>query len=438
MSSLKLRKTQKDRLTPRAGPAVALDVGASKIACFIARPELEDDTDLALAGVGHQSSRGFKAGNVTDMDALERSVRIAVEEAERMMGSAIHEVVLGFSGPGLASQVLTGEIALGDHPIDHREVRAVISDALTHLTDTGREPLHAIPLGYSVDGSSGVRDPRGLVGRGLGVKLLVVTAPSSSVRNLVNCVTRAHLAVGGVAASPYASALAVLVEDELDHGALVIDMGASTTSVCAFLNGTLVHLDVLRVGGAHITNDIAKVLGTTMAAAERIKVLHGDVIASIGAERDLVEAPQIGDDGRLQSAQVSRARLVEVIRPRVEETFTLIAERLNAVGLDPAATRRIVLTGGASRIAGVRELVQRVMDRPVRLAKSMKVAGLTEACEGPAFSAAAGLLRWRLGAAPDAMRGRMGTSPVPAPKPNTPAVSGSLFSRLFQAIKDGL
>ncbi len=231
-----------------------------------------------------------------------------------------------------------------------------------------------------------------MFGRSLGLELLVVSMNEGVFQTLGHCVERAHLQFEGVVAAPFASALAALEEDEMDLGAICIDMGGGSTSVAVYQAGSLVHVDSLAVGGAHVTQDVARGLSTSIAGAERIKTLHGSAIASANEDREMIEAPPRGDDPGAGPVVAPRSLLKGIIAPRVEETLELLRERLKAAGALGEPSSGIVLTGGASQLAGVREVAVRVFDRPVRLGRPRRVPHLADAASGPAFCSAAGVL----------------------------------------------
>jgi cell division protein FtsA len=240
----------------------------------------------------------------------------------------------------------------------------------------------------------------------LTASFLVVSAPTAGLRNIVQCVSRAHLTASAILAAPFASGLAVLVEDEAEQGAMVIDFGAGMTSAAAFMDGGLIHVETLPMGGARATSDLAQGLGTTFAAAERMKALHGAVGLSEVAALEMVDAPKLGPDGRLEAHQCSRADITQVLRPRIEEIFELMDMRLSkASAAGRPLPRRIVLTGGSSQLPCLQELAEDVFRAPVRLARPANVKGLGETYSSPSFASAAGLLRWQSMSAPDPVRG---------------------------------
>jgi cell division protein FtsA len=264
--------------------------------------------------------------------------------------------------------------------------------ALAQIRFPGRRPIHLLPIAWNVDGQRGLRDPRGGFGRALGLDLLVVSMAETAFATLSHCVELAHLELEGLVAAPFASGLAALEEDEMDLGAICIDMGGGSTSVAVFCGGSLLHVDSLAVGGQHVTADIARGLTTTIAGAERIKTLHGSATASANEDREMIEAPPRGDDPGAGPVIAPRSLLMGVIAPRVEETLELLRERLKAAQCPIEAGAGVVLTGGASELAGVRELAVRVFDRPVRLGRPRRAPHLADAASGPAFCAAAGVL----------------------------------------------
>ncbi len=406
MSSLAQRSTVRDRAQGRGTVMAALDIGSSKITCMIARRADATNGEPRVAGAGVQATKGVRAGAVVDLDGLERSIRLAVEQAERAADVRITDVVLGVAGPDLRSDIVRAKLPMGGREVTAQHVRDVRVAALEGFQPQGREVLHSAALGFSVDGTAGIKDPRGMFAETLTASFLVVTAPTAGLRNIVQCVSRSHLNVSAILAAPFAAGLACLVEDEAEQGAMVIDFGAGVTSAAAFWDGGLLHVETLPMGGARATSDLAQGLGTTFAAAERMKVQHGAVGFGDAGALEMIEAPRLGQDGRLEAHQCSRADVAQILRPRIEEIMELMDGRLSkASASGRPLPRRIVLTGGSSQLACLKELAEDVFRAPVRLAKPANVKGLGETYSSPAFAAAAGLLRWDLMGGPDAMRG---------------------------------
>ena len=379
---------------PKPGVFAALDIGASKTVCFIARTE----QTLAgirprVIGVGHVSTKGVRAGAVVDMDAAADSIRAAVENAEKMAGHTVSEIVLCAATGGLSSQRVSVDLDLASSEVTDRDLRRILGEALYQYDEPGRVLLHALPLSWRVDGHRGVKDPRGMFGEQLGVDLHLVAAASDPIQNLVASVERCQLSVAGVVATPYAAGLSVLSPDERELGALVVDMGAHVTSLAVFTEGALQHVDAIPLGGAHVTNDIARGLSTPVQAAERIKALYGCALDSPDDDQVMIETPPIAGEGAATMAQQPRALLNAVIRPRLEEIFELARDRLAAADVDRAAGRSLVLTGGASQLPGACELAGRVLGKHARLGRPDSLNGLGDAVSGPAFSACAGALQ---------------------------------------------
>ncbi|GAB6051619.1 cell division protein FtsA [Magnetospira thiophila] len=378
----------------RNGLIAALDVGTCKVACLIARAAVDAEGQPQVVGIGHQLSRGVKAGSIIDMDAAENAIRATVSAAEKMVGENIDSVVASLGGTSLDSRLVAHEISIAGHEIDDNDLRRIIDPArLQGDTPVEQQLIHALPVGYSIDGNRGIRDPRGMYGQRLGVNLHLVRAGSGPLRNLVTCVAGSHLDVSSTVVAPYAAGLSTLVNDERELGATVVDMGGGTTNISVFFDGEMVFTASLPVGGGHVTNDIARGLSTSLSEAERAKVLHGCAIASPADEHDSLSVPLIGeeeDGGDLH--QVSRAELNTIIRPRLEETLELVRGTLESAGFDRVGGRRLVLTGGASQLPGLRDLAALILDKQVRIGRPTRIKGLADAVAGPAFAVSAGLL----------------------------------------------
>ena len=381
-------------LNSRQQVTAALDLGASKVACFIMKPDgvRRADRTLLPAGVGYIQSRGVRGGAVINTEEAVEAIAQAVERAENVAGVSVQGVTLATSGGQLASRRVRAEVSLSARPISEIDCNRAIAAAVAQARAPGRRPIHLLPIAWSVDAQKGVRDPRSMFGRTLGLELLVVSISETAFQTLSYCVERAHLHLEGVVAAPFVSALAAVEDDEMDLGCLCIDMGGGSTAVSVFSNGSLIHVDSLAVGGSHVTADIARGLSTSIAGAERIKTLHGSAIASANEDREMIEAPPRGDDPGAGPVIAPRSLLKGIIAPRVEETLELLRERLKASGchLEPGAG--VILTGGASQLTGMREVAVRVFDRPVRLGRPRRVPHLADAASGPAFCTAAGVL----------------------------------------------
>jgi len=378
----------------RNGLIAALDVGSTKVACFIARPY--EDGSAEVIGIGHQVSEGVRNGNVVDMDAVEASIRATVEAAEHMAGENVREVVLGVSGAALESKLISFDVSISGHEIGDADLRRALDPAwLYSQQPDDRQIIHALPVAFSIDGNKGVRDPRGMYGEKLSVNMHVVTAASGGLRNLVSCVNRCHLDIESLVIAPFASGLSSLVRDEKNLGVICIDMGGGKTDLSVFFDGEAIFMDSIPVGGHHVTNDIARGLSAPLAYAERMKTLYGSAMPSPSDDQELIKVPLVGEEGE-DTNQIARSMLVGIIRPRIEEVLELVRGKLEETGFDNVAGRRVVLTGGASQLTGVRELTAEMLNKQVRMGGPTNLTGLAESANGPAFSAAAGLIQFTL------------------------------------------
>jgi cell division protein FtsA len=346
-----------------------------------------------VIGVGHQVSKGIKNGNIVDMVAVEDSIRTTVEAAEQMAGENVRDVVLCVSGGVPKSKLISFDVAISGHEISDVDLKRALDPTWLYSQQVDdRQIIHTVPVAYSIDGNPGVKDPRGMYGEKLGVNMHVITASAGALRNITACVNRCHLDVESQVVAPYAAGLACLVEDEKELGVISIDMGGGTTDISVFFDGEVVYTDSVPLGGNHVTNDIARGLSTPVAYAERMKTLYGSAVPSPSDDQEVIKVPLVGeeDDGE---NQISRSMLVGIIRPRIEEIYELVREKLEPTGFEKAGARRVVLTGGASQLTGVRELAAEMMDKQVRLGRPNYVKGLAESVNGPAFSAPAGLIQ---------------------------------------------
>lgn len=387
-------------LSPRRPATLAaLDVGTSKIACLIARltpvaqvaPGDWRTHRIRVVGIGHQRALGVKNGHIVDMEAAESAIRQTVDAAERMAGMQIDRVIVTASGGRLSSEHFTAKRAIGGREVADHDIHRVLEASAAHHLHRGRVAVHSLPIGFSLDGVSGIREPKDMIGEELGVDLHVATCDHAAARNLILAVERGHLGVEGVVAAPYAAGLAALEPDEAEMGVIVVDMGAGSTSLAVFEKGEMIHLDAVTLGGNHVTMDIARGLDARLSDAERLKTFHGAAIASPSDERETITFDHVGERGAFK-AHAPKSHLVRIIRPRVEETLEFLRDRLARAGYPSGPGRRIVLTGGACQLTGAAEAARRILGGQVRVGRPIGVEGLPESARSPAFAAAAGLL----------------------------------------------
>ena len=376
-------------LSRQSDTACVIDIGTSKVACLIGRRD--PNLGVKLIGCGTARSQGVKSGAVIDLDAAEVGIRQAVEKAERAAGVTVHGVTVNVGLRSIRSRHLRVQTEFASGAIADRDLKRVIGTSLSELAQPDYAILHALPRDWEVDGESGIRDPRGMYGRNLGVDMHFVTAAIGPLRNLAHCIERCHLSLRSVTASPYAAALSALTEDERDLGVTLIDMGAGLTTVSVFRDNQLVHVDAIGVGGRHISSDIARGLSTPIEAAERIKLFYGSALNGARDDYEMIPCPPVAAVDELHHAP--RSRLTAIIRARVEEMLELLRERLYAAGVDGYAGRQIVLTGGAAQLSGLRELTELMFNKRVRIGTPHGIFGLSDALDAPDYAVATGLLR---------------------------------------------
>lgn len=382
----------------RSTTVSVLDVGSSKICCMIARVKPCDHEGgrkrshaVEVLGFASTRSRGVKSGVVVDLDEAEQAIRLAVDAAERMAEMTVGSVIVNISSGRLKSEAYSASVPVGGE-VAAGDIRRVLAAGGVHSVSAGRIVLHSLPIGYSLDGSRGIHEPTGMLGETLGVDMHVVTADEALLRNLELAINRCHLEIETVVATPYASGLAALVDDEAELGVACIDMGGGTTTLSIFHGGEFVHADAIAIGGQHVTLDIARGLSTNLADAERIKARHGSALPSTSDEKDILTIPPVGEDERDHPNTVPRSALTRIIRPRVEETLEMARDMLGKSGFSEQVGKRVVLTGGASQLTGMAETARRMLGRNVRLGRPLGVAGLPEAAKSPAFAGAVGLI----------------------------------------------
>ena len=374
----------------------ALDIGSSKIACFIA--QITDDSGrFRILGVGHQAAKGIKSGVVTDLSQAEIAIRQTVHAAENMAADAmraypLREVILNVPGSFTTSQGMSVDIDIAGQDVTESDIGRALARAQNQNEKDAHELVHTIPVTYAIDGKSGIRDPRGMVGERLEVDIHMVSAQSAPLQNLAYGVERCHLDVGALCLSSYASGLSCLVEDEMDLGCTVIDIGAGITSFAVFYGGAMIYADAIPLGGQNVTSDIARLLVTSHSDAERLKVLYGSATVGGSDENEMIDVPQIGDDGDIHLNHTPRAVLIGIIQPRMEEILEFVRGKLQDSGVAEAAGRRVILTGGGSQLPGLRDLAQAILDKQVRLGQPIGFDGLPESVRGASFATATGLL----------------------------------------------
>jgi cell division protein FtsA len=372
------------------GVLVGIDVGTSKVCALIG--EVGRDGRLTVIGHGTVPSSGLKKGAVVNIEQTVRSIRDAVERAERLSGWKIDKAFVGVGGAQVESLNSTGQVAVASHTreVARDDVRRAVEQARTIPIPSNREVLHVERRGFIVDGQEGVKDPLGMSALRLEVETHIVTAPATAVQNLMKCVAQAGVKIDELVVNALASAEAVANETERELGVAVADVGAGTIDLAMFNEGSPFHTTVLPVGGNFVTNDVAIGIKTSLPVAEELKVRHGTCdLRGIG-EDETIAVSVLGEDA---GRTISRLELCQIIEARMRETFELLAAEMRSAGpgMLPAG---LVLTGGGAQLAGVAELGREVLQMPVRVVAPSGIGGLTDSILTPAFSTAIGLLQW--------------------------------------------
>ena len=385
----------------RSSIIAAVDIGSSKIACLIgqalpSRGRPGDEAPLRILGLGHQAARGVRGGTVVDVEEAERAIRLAVDAAERMAQRTISAIYVNVSGGRPQSTTYRATVQVPSGEVTEPDVDAAIIAALKLCAPGKRAIMHVAPGRFALDEAKGVEHPVGMFGDQLTAEVNVVTADAAALRNLSQAVARCHLEVAGSAVASYAAAKSVLAADELALGVTLIDMGSATTGVSVFYDGHLVFADSVPLGGQHITNDIAQGLSTTIAHAERMKTLWGSAIASGADDRESIQVPLLGERGADTIHSVPKSLLTGIIRPRLEEIYDLMRQRIAASPAARLGAARAVLTGGGSQLNGAREMASHWFSTQVRAGGPVPLPGMPDAGNTPGFAVAAGLLLYAL------------------------------------------
>ena len=366
---------------------VGLDIGTSKIVAIVA--EIAADGTLNVIGIGTQPSRGLKKGVVVNIEATTASIQRVLEEAELMADCRITEVYTGVAGSHIRSLNSSGMVAIKDKEVTQADIDRVVETAKAIAIPNDQQILHILPQEFIIDGQEDVREPLGMSGVRLEVKVHIVTGAVSAVENITKCVRRCGIEVRDIILQPLASAIAVLNDDEKELGVCLLDVGGGTTDLAVFSGGAIRHTAVIPIAGDQVTNDIAMTLRTPTKEAEELKVRYGCALRQLADPKDVVEVPGVGDRS---PRKLSRQTLAEVIEPRIEELYTLVQSELRRSGFEELLSSGVVLTGGTAQLVGMAELGEEVFHLPVRVGVPAYVGGLADVVRNPIYATSLGLL----------------------------------------------
>src|SRR5438067_7262489 len=375
------------RMVKEKNLIVGLDIGTSKIAAIVA--EIAPDGAYNVIGLGSQPSRGLKKGVVVNIEATMASIQRVLEEAELMADCRISEVQTGISGSHIRSLNASGKVAIKEKEVTQADIDRVVETAKAVAIPNDQQVLHILPQEFIIDGLEDVREPLGMSGVRLEVKVHIVTGAVSAIENITKCVRRCGLEVKDVILQPLASSIAVLNEDEKELGVCLMDIGGGTTDVAVFAEGAIRHTAVIPIAGDQVTNDIAMTLRTPTKEAEELKIAHGCALRQLADPNDIIEVPGVGERG---PRKLSRQMLAEVIEPRIEELFQFVQSEVRRSGFEEMISSGVVLSGGSALLAGMIELGEEVFHLPVRIGVPTYVGTLADVVRSPRYATAVGLL----------------------------------------------
>jgi len=384
---------------------VGLDIGTSKIVAIVA--ELQPEGTLKVIGLGQHVSRGLKKGVVINIDSTVNAIQRAIEEAELMADCKISTVFTGIAGSHVRSLNSHGMVKIKDAEVTQMDVDRVIETARAIALPSDQQILHILTQEFIIDGQEDVREPLGMSGMKLEVKVHIVTGAVAAAQNIVKCIKRCGLEVSDLILQPLASSMAVLTEDEKELGVCLVDIGGGTTDIAVFKQGAIRHTAVVPIAGDQITNDVAVAFRTPTQSAEEIKVKHGCSLRQLAEPREMVEVP--GVDGR-EPRQLSVQTLAEVIEPRVVELYEFVLSELRRSGMEEMIASGIVITGGSSMMRGMVELGEEIFHMPVRLGLPRYVGGLSEVVSNPRYATGVGLVLMGKQQVERHLQGQMDTS----------------------------
>ena len=412
-------------------PIALLDLGSSKVSCLIvSAPRGNSDTarigallPVRKLGFGLTRSRGIRAGTIVDLAEAEEAVKQAVGEAEAEAGIRVDEVAVATTSGRLQSLNFAASTCPASGKVASSDIQKMLAAGRAFAERDGRKLLHLQKLGFRLDEQHGIGDPRGMMGGRLSLDFNAVTADEGALRNVRLLLGRAYLSVSAMVATPYASALATLAEEDLQAGTVVVDFGAGTTSFAVFCDGRFQHAGAIAAGGQQVTLDIARALAIPMTQAERIKALYGNLVGAMSDEHEYVPLAH-GGGATEREPRLTRAQFRRILVPRIDETLLLVRERIAKGGLGARAPERLILTGGASQLAGLADTASRHFGCQARIGWPKAIAGLEPAAATAGVSALLGLAYAAL--VPGALE------PVAGPRATSPAGYAGRLGRWFK------
>lgn len=371
---------------------IAIDIGSSKICTLASDLKMTGEARIGYQGVYRSS--GLKSGVVKNFTDVENSIVNSIYNLEKSLDSNINSVHISISGAGMKSLFIYQKLRLQNAKVSKEDIKKLTTDALRKFEDSDLSVIHFFPIEYTLDQNGSIHDPSGMFGSILGVRLHIVVCESSQISNMLSCFSKCHIKVKKIIASPYASALSVLTEDEKNLGSMVIDFGATSTSYVIFSAGKPVYIGYVRVGSDHITNDISQVLSIPHSTAEKLKVMYGSSSASNSDSENFINISDVESVDNVNTENnISSKELTEIISARCEEIIDLIKVDYDKVGIDHLIGRRIILTGGGSQLRGLKEMVSSCFNKHVRIGYPVNIPGFEIDHSTPSYSSAVGIVK---------------------------------------------
>lgn len=388
----------------------AIDIGSEKICTLIAHRSEETDK-VTIVGVASTPSKGLRKSQIVDLEEAIQAITVSVESAERMAGDSISSAYISLSGSHIGCQNSKGVVAVADPEgeITTQDIARVIDAARAVSLPSAREILHVIPRDFTVDSQTGIKDPVGMPGVRLEAEVHLITASATAIKNTLKCVSEIGIDVKDIVFAGLASSYSVLSETEKELGVVLVDIGGGSTSITAFVEGSIAYSSVIPIGARNITNDLAIGMRLSLASAEKVKLhlsksqkelvattaIKPSEIARIKKEQDIIDLAKLGITE--ESATASQKALIDgIIKPRLNELFSLIDDQIKDAGLKESVPAGLVITGGGADTVAIIDTAKRVLSLPARIGTPQDLSGLVDELSAPAFATATGLITYAL------------------------------------------
>lgn len=373
-----------------------LDVGTAKVRAIVASVKGgKEEAKPRIIGVGESASSGMRKGVVVDIEEMTKTIKRAIDQAERSSGEAFKKAYVSIGGSHIKAKTSKGIVAVSraDEEVSEDDVLRAIGNASAVSLDPNREVIHVIPREFSIDGQEGIQDPRGMTGVRLEVDTLIIEGLSPYIKNLRKCLNNAGVEIEGLVLNVLAASNAVLSRKQKELGVLVLDLGGGTAGMTVYEERKLLHTNVLPVGSSHITNDIAIGLRTSIEVAEKIKLNFGTCLPEEINKKDTIDLSKIDEK---EEGVANRREIAKIVEARMEEIFSLANKELKKIDRERLLPSGAVLIGGGARIPGVIDLAKEKLKLPVQLGYPQGIEGLVDKVDDPTFATAVGLIFWGL------------------------------------------